>query len=204
MVIDGLYDQARNGDLAVAWLYCDYLAPQEQTVINVIGAILKQLIGKREIPKEIVEESQGGRRPLLADLKRMLKMVINSLPQVFICIDALDEYLPKDLPILLESLRDIRESPTTRIFLTGRPHVKEAILRYFSKAVVIPVSPNQDDIRSYIEMRLDRDEEPEVMDNNLRSDIVKMVLEKMSDMCVAKFRVPPANGDACTYQQLRI
>jgi len=203
-VIDGLYDQARNGDLAVAWLYCDYLAPQEQTVINVMGAILKQLIGRREIPKEIAEESQGGRRPLLADLKRMLRMVIKSLPQVFICIDALDEYLPKDLPVLLESLRDIRESPTTRIFLTGRPHVKEAILRYFSKAVVIPVSPSQDDIRSYIEMRLDRDDEPEVMDNNLRADIVKIIVEKMSDMCVAKFGISPTNIDVCSYLPLRI
>ena len=182
-MIDRLRDEARDGGLAVAWLYCDYLGQQEQTVINVLGAILKGLVGRREIPKEIVAAFQEGRRPLLADLKGMLKTAIDSLPQVFICIDALDEYLPRDLPVLLESLRGIvRESPLTRIFLTGRPPVREAIQRYFTKAIVIPVNPNQDDIRNYVEMKLDRDDEPEAMDDVLRADIVKTILAKMSDM----------------------
>ena len=182
-MIDSLCDQAREEDLAVAWLYCDYLAQQEQTVINIMGAILKQLVRRREIPKDIREGFQEGRRPLLPDLVRMLRIAVASLPRVFICIDALDECLPKDLPELFESLRDIvRESPKTRIFLTGRPHVKETIQRYFPKAVAIPISSNQDDIRDYLEMRLDRDDEPEAMNNDLRADIVKMILDKMSDM----------------------
>jgi len=72
----------------------------------------------------------------------MLRMAVAKLPQVFTCIDALDECLPKDLPKLLESLREIvRESARTRIFLTGRPHVGEAIHRYFTKVVTIPNSP---------------------------------------------------------------
>ena len=154
-----------------------------------MGAILKQLVGGDGIPvylREVFQEGQkviGGRGLLLADLMRMLKKAIGSLPQVFICIDALDEYLPKNLPEFLESLRDIvRESPTTRIFLTGRPHIEAAIQRYFTKAVVLPVSPNTDDIRNYLEMKLDRDHEPEAMDGDLREDIVKVILSKMSDM----------------------
>jgi hypothetical protein len=157
-------------DIAVAGLYCDFLAQQEQTITNMMGAILKQLVGRGGIPKDLREAFQkgkkeiGGRGLRLADLMGMLRIAIASLPQVFICIDALDECLPKHLPELLESLRDIvRESPRTRIFLTGRPHVKEDIQRYFTKAVVIPISPNTDDIRNYLEMRLDRDDEPEAM-----------------------------------------
>ena len=169
----------------VAWLYFDYLAQREQTVINIMGAILKQLVGRREIPKDIREAFQEGRRPLLPDLVQMLRIAIASLSQVFICIDALDECLPKNLPELLESLRDIvREFPRTRIFLTGRPHVGETVQRYFTKAVTIPISPNQDDVRNYVEMRLDRDEEPEAMNRDLRADIVQMILDKMSDMWV--------------------
>ena len=169
----------------VAWLYFDYFAQQEQTVINVMGAILKQLVGRREIPKDLQEAFQGGRRPLLPNLVRMLRISIASLPRVFICIDALDECLPRNLPEILGSLRDIvRESPTTRIFLTGRLHVKETVEKYFTKAVAILISPNQDDVRNYVEMRLDMDEEPEAMNKDLRSDIVKMILDKMSDMWV--------------------
>jgi len=190
-VIDRLCDQGRAEDLAVAWLYCDYLDQQEQTVINMMGAILKQVVGRREIPKDIREAFQEGRRPLLAELVQMLRIAIASLPQVFICIDALDECLPDYLPELLESLGDIvRESPKIRIFLTGRPHVKEAIQRYFTKVVAIPISPNQDDIKDYLEMRLDRDDDPEAMNKDLRADIVKIILDKMSDVWVG---VSPLN-----------
>ena len=193
-MIDSLCDQAEEGNATVACLYCDFLAQQEQTLTGMIGAILKQLVGRGGIPtylREAFEKGQkeiGGRGLLLADLMRMLRTAIASLPQVFVCIDALDECLPKNLPEFLESLRDIvRESPTTRIFLTGRPHVGGAIQRYFAKVVVIPVSPNTNDIRNYLKMKLDRDDEPEAMDNDLREDIVKVILEKMSDMYVGAF-----------------
>ena len=182
-MIDRLCDQARDNGLNVAWLYFDYLAQQEQTVINIMGAILKQLVDRREIPEDIREAFQEGRRPLLPDLVRMSRNAIASLSQVFICIDGLDECLPRNLPELLESLRDIvRESPTTRIFLTGRPHVEETVQRHFTKAVVIPISPNQNDIKYYVEKRLDRDDQPEAMNRSLRADIVKMILDKMSDL----------------------
>ena len=184
-MIDSLCDQAKGNGLGVAWVYCDYLAQPEQTVINIMGAILKQLVGKGEIPKAIQEAFQEGRRLLLPDLVQMLRITIASLPRVFICIDALDEYLSKDLPELLESLRDIiRESPKTRIFLTGRPHVKETVERYFTQAVAIPISPNRDDIRNYVEAKLDRDDQPAAMNKDLRADIIKMILDKMSDMWV--------------------
>ena len=189
LVIDSLCDQAREEDLAVAWLYCDYNSQQEQTVINMMGAILKRLVGS-EIPEDIRKAFQEGRRPLLADLIRMLRIAIASLPQVFICIDALDECVPKNVPEVLESLRDIvRESPSTRIFLTGRPHVGGDIQRYFPKAVTAPISPSKDDIKNYLEMRLDRDPEPEAMSNDLRKDIVRVILEKISDMYVRSFRI---------------
>ena len=189
MVIDRLCDQAKEEDIAVACLYCDFLAQQEQTTTNMMGAILKQLVGRGDIPEHVRQAFQdgkrevGGRRPLLADLMRMLKITIASLPPVFICIDALDECLPKNLLELLESLRDIiRESPWTKILLTGRPHVREDIQRYFTGATAIPINPNRDDIRNYLEMRLERDQEPEAMNNDLRADIVKTIMEKMSDM----------------------
>jgi len=163
LVIDRLCDRAQEEDIAIAWLYCDYNVQQEQTAINIIGAIVKQLVGRNGIPQDIrsaflAAKKVGGRRPLLTDLMRMLRIVISSPPQVFVCIDALDECLPKDLPQLLESLRDIvRESPGTRIILTGRPHVAEAIQKYLTKVVTIPISPKEDDIRNYVVMRLDRD-----------------------------------------------
>jgi len=195
LVVDSLCDQVGGEDIAVAALYYDFSAHQEQTIINVMGSILKQLVG-RGIPKHIREVFQkgkgeiGGRGLRLADLMGMLRIAIASLRQVFICIDALDECLPKHLPELLKSLGDIvRESPTTRIFLTGRPHVKEDIQRYLTMVIVIPISPNKDDIRNYLKMKLDGDTDPEAMSDDLRADIVRVILEKTSDMCVGTFSI---------------
>ena len=188
-MIDSLCDHAEEENIAVAAFYCDYLSQQEQNINNVVGAILRQLVGRVGITKDLREafkkaqKEVGGRGPRLADMIGMLRTVIASLSRVFICIDALDEYLPKCLPELFESLRDIsRESPTARIFLTGRPHVGDDVRRYFAKAVAIPISPNRNDIRNYVERRLDRDAEPEAMSNDLRADIVRVILWKISDM----------------------
>ena len=107
-MIDSLCDQARGGGLAVAWSYCDFLAPREQTVVNIIGAILKRLVG-RQIPKNIREAYHEGRRPLLADLKRILKVAIALLPQVYICIDVL-EFTEADSCFLCSRRKDRRDS----------------------------------------------------------------------------------------------
>ena len=195
-MIDSLCDQARKEDIAVVGVYCDFLSQQEQTITNIMGAVLRQLVGRGGIPDYLREEFQkgqkefGGRGLRLVDLIGFLKIAIASLPQVFICLDALDECFPNYLPGLLSSLRDIvRESPGTRIFLTGRPPVREDIQRCFSSVVVIPINPNIDDIRNYVKMRLDRDAEPEAMSNELRADIVRVILAKISDMCVGQFSI---------------
>ena len=209
-MIDHLCDRAGEKDIAVAGLYCDFLSQQEQTVNNIIGAILKQLVGRGDIPSYLRERFQkakkefGGRGPQLVDLMGMLRITIASLPRVFICIDALDECPTKCLPELLGSLRDIaRGSPTTRIFFTGRPHTGEDIQKYFTKAVVIPISPNMDDIRNYLEMRLECDAEPEAMNDDLRADIIRVILENISDVCVGLFLVSILLI-ICTYQRLCI
>ena len=207
-MIDSLCDQAKKENIAVAGLYCDFVSQQDQTITNIMGAILKQLVGKGGIPsylREAFEEGKtefGGRGLRLADLMGMLKTVIASLPRVFICVDALDEGLPRCLPDLLASLRDIvRGFPSTRIFLAGRPHVRGDIQRYFAKAVVIPISPNPDDIRNYVERRLDKDAYPEAMTDDLRANIVRVSLEKMSDMYVGPFTISTLST-MYTYQRL--
>ena len=74
----------RGGDIAVGGLYYDFLSQKEQTIIHVMGSILKQLVG-RGIPKYIREVFQkrkgkiGGRGPQLAELKAVLRTTIASL-----------------------------------------------------------------------------------------------------------------------------
>ena len=184
-MIDSLCDQAGEKDHAVAWLYCDFLAHQEQSATAMLGAILKQLVNNRGIPENVRQTfrkfSDRGLR--LPDIVGMLKTTIALLPLAYICIDALDESTPKSRQELLGSLRDIiRESPSTRVLFTGRPHVEEEVKRYLTKVVTIPVSPTKGDIRVYLDARLDRDTEPHAMDDDLRRDIMRIIPEMISEM----------------------
>ena len=153
-----------------------------------LGAMLKQLASRGGITEHMREAFRkakkefGGRGLLLPDMIDILKKEIVSLPRVFICIDGLDESTAQRRRELLESMQEIvRVSPNTRVFLTGRPHIDHEIVKVFIKAIRIPISPTDADIKSYLEMRLDGDTDPDVMDGKLRADIIRIVLEKISE-----------------------
>jgi len=169
-------------------LYCDFVAEQEQSTTNILGAMVKQLVIRGGIPQHIREAFQrakkefGGRGLLLSDMVEIFKQNIASLPRLFICIDALDESPAKHRRELLESLQEIvRASPITRVFLTGRPHIDNGIAKYFSKALRISLNPARGDIKSYLEMRLKGDTDPHAMDNQLRANILSVIPEKISE-----------------------
>ena len=169
-------------------LYCDFLAQQEQSVANMLGAMLKQLAVRGGIPKHTREAFQkakkefGGRSLQLPGMVDTLKKTIVPLPLLYICIDALDECAPRHRREFLESLREIlRVSPGVRVFLTGRPHIDEEITSCFSESLRIPLSPTYSDIKSYLEMSLGRDSIPNSMNDKLRADIMRIIPEKISE-----------------------
>ena len=188
-MIDWLCDQVHDRNVAVAGLYCDYLAQGEQSTVNMLGAILNQLLERDGIPEPVRQAFRkgkrgfGGRALQLSDMVKMLEATVASLPGVFICIDGLDECLPKNRRELLESLQDIVKTwPTTRLFLSGRPHVQGEIWGYFTEVIMIAVIPAIGDIEKYLEMRLDRDTTPRAMDDNLRAEIMRVIPRNISQM----------------------
>ena len=177
--------------------YSDFRDQQEQTTTNIIGAILKQLLVKGEALEHVQKAFQkaknevGGRGLRLPDIVRVLGEAVAVLPRVFICIDALDECPPKHLLELLKSLKDVlRGSPRMRIFLTGRPQVEAEVTRYFMTRLTIPIVPKTHDVQAYLENKLEMDPEPMAMSNGLRADILRIIPERISEMCAGPFTVP--------------
>jgi len=151
--------------------------------------MLKQLSNRGGISKLTLEAFRkakkefGGRGLQLPEMLNILKKTIASLPRLFICIDALDECTPKHLRELIESIQEIvRVLPGARVFLTGRAHIGDEIVSCFSKILRIPLSPTHSDIVSYLEMRLDSDTDLKAMDDDLRTDIIRIIPEKVSEM----------------------
>ena len=88
------------------------------------------------------------------------------------------ECLPKDRQEHLELLQEIvSASPIVRVVLSGRPHIRGEIGRYFTKAM-IAITPTIGDTERYLEMRLDRDTAPGATDNDLRAEIMRAIPRK--------------------------
>jgi len=192
LVIDTLCDQARGQNTAVACFYFDFAAQQEHSPTSTLCTLLKQLlVGMREVPGEIVQayenqkNSIGGRKPGLPDIVQMLQTT-SSTKRTFICIDALDECVPEYRTKILDSLNKIlQESPATRIFVTGRPHVLPDITRRLAGRVTsLPITTKRDDIIIYLHSRLEEDTILDAMDSNLEAEILEKIPEDVSEMYV--------------------
>ena len=192
LVVDRLGDQTRGQNTAVTCFYLDFAARKEQSVASILGSLLRQVVGGMErVPEEITRAFQeqkmviGGRGPRLPDIVKMLQ-TITSLLRTFICIDAWDECAVAHRVKLLSSLKQILDtSPRTRIFIIGRPHVRaEVEKRLAGRVISVPVGPSKDDIMEYLRLRLDEDETPDAMDENLEVDILEKIPQNMSEMYV--------------------
>jgi len=192
LVVDSLCDQVRGQNIAVTCFYCDFAARKEQSAASMLGSMLKQMVnGMERIPEGISRALQeqkraiGGRKPRLVDIVKMLHLIASSY-RTFLCIDALDECVGVQRVKLLDSLRQILEkSPGTRVFVTGRPHVRAEIeKRLAGRVISVLVGPTKGDIVRYLRARLDEDETPDAMDDILEADILEKIPENISEMCV--------------------
>ena len=191
-MIDSLCDQAGEQNVAVTCFYFDFAAQQEQSSTSMLGTLLKQLVvGLGEVPEEIVQAYQnqknsiGGRRPRHADIIKMLQIAC-STKRTFICIDALDECVLEHRTKLLDSLKNILQKTLgTRIFVTGRPHIRPEITgRLAGRVTSLPISTKRDDIIKYLHSRLGEDPTPDAMNGGLEAEILKKIPEDVSDMYV--------------------
>ena len=167
LVIDTLHDQAGGQNIAVLGLYCDYQARKEQSAVNMIGGLLRQVDWEaagvqREIRCAFNESNKRGRRGLrMPDMVKLFIKVTDSIDRVYICVDAVDELLPKNRSEFLRELRQIIQvAPNTRLFLTARScisaeldeHLAEGPCRY-----TIEIVANQDDISRYLSHMINND-----------------------------------------------
>ena len=192
LVIDTLSEKASGQNAAVLSLYCDYHAQKDQSAVNMIGSLLRQItLGAVGIVGQIkdafVKSRQGGGKPLqLLEMLKLLVSTISSLERVYICVDGIDELLPQHRSVFLRALQQIiQEAPNTRLFLTGRPHIRVELDKHLTKgAYSIHIVPDQGDIARYLSQKIDDDDDqdPDLMTESLRNDILKIMLEKASEM----------------------
>jgi len=176
-----LCDESAGEDTAVACFYFDFAARNEQSPANVLGSLLRQLVsGLEEIPEVVLQcfrkEKRviGGRGLQVSGILNMFQS-ITATKRTFICVDALDECVPEHLTVVLESLAQILQgSPSTRIFMTGRPHVRSEVGRRLEGAATfIFIRTTKDGVLRFLRERLRKDRLPNMMSSTLEREIMQ-------------------------------
>ena len=190
LVIDTLCKQAVDENVTVACFYFDFATQEEQSLTTILGSVLKQVIGGlNEVPRTMVKAFWdrgrviGGQRLALAEIVEFLQDISSSQP-TFICIDALDECPARERVKLLDSLSQIvQNSPGTRIFLTGRPHIRDEVeLHLAGRAATRSIIPTKGDIGIFLQAKLKQDTIPQAIDKSLEEEIIKIIPETVSEM----------------------
>ena len=197
LVIDKLCDEAGEEDTAVMCFYFDFAARNEQSPANMLGSLLRQLVsGLEEIPEAVVQgfrkqrKGIGGRALQVSGILKMFQ-TITATRRTFICVDALDECIPEHRTVVLESLGQILQgSPETRVFITGRSHVRGEVERKLDGAATfILIQPTEDGVVIYLrdKLRNDRlrnDITPKIMSSTLEAEIMRSIPEMNSETYV--------------------
>ena len=183
LVIDKLCDEAIEGDPTVACFYFDFAARNEQSPVNMLGSLLRQLVsGPGEVPEAIARDfrkekmSIGGRGLQVSGVLNMFQ-TITITRRVLICVDALDECVPEHRMVVLESLGQILQgSPSTRLFMTGRPHVRSEVERELGGAATFMfIRATEDGVLKFLREKLRKDTIPNMMSSRLEGDIMESI-----------------------------
>jgi len=192
LVIDTLRKQTRGQNVAVVFLYCDYQTQKDQSAVDMIGSLVRQIaLRAPTIPNEIksaFDESkqEGGQGLRLPDMVKLFVEVICSIELVYLCVDAVDEVLRHHRSEILGALRQIiQDAPNVRLFLTGRQYIRGELDNHLTKGFnTIQVVADREDITKYLSQKIDDDryQDPNLMTHDLKSNIMRTMLEKASEM----------------------
>ncbi|KAF8253363.1 hypothetical protein K440DRAFT_533937, partial [Wilcoxina mikolae CBS 423.85] len=178
--------------VAVIYLYCDYQDQKDQTPVNMIASLLKQLVlVTPAVPDDIFEiyrdHRASGCTLEIVQAVTLLDLVIRAFDRVYICIDAIDECEGHHRRVFLQHLGKIIRS-STRSFLTSRPHVENDITSCLGinsmSLMTIEITASDDDIAKYVTSKIEENKahEPEAMSNKLEQEIVESVVAASQGM----------------------
>ncbi|KAI5813237.1 hypothetical protein BZA77DRAFT_251974, partial [Pyronema omphalodes] len=200
LVIDSISTELsiNNDNACLAYVYCDYQDEAQQTAVNMIGALLKQILAARpqNIPTEIVSSLKKRKHTKthfldLDEACQFLLSVLKNFETFYICVDALDECNSEQrsnfLPFIKMILDNYKHS--ARIFVTGRPHIERQVNRLFNDILPISITLKADprDIKRYVEWHLRRDDNYASMDDDFKKEMTDTIVATADGMSVTSF-----------------
>jgi hypothetical protein len=189
MIVDDLRETLDTHSVGVAVIYLNHKEADSQSPQNLLAALWRQLIIKKPLSSAICGQYEEHReqhtRPSLEDAAHILHSAILELSDVFIIVDAIDEYPEQERHILLRHLSSVAAVPGVQLMFTSRPHID--ISHFIKEVRTLEIRAAEDDIRQYLDAkilsssRLSRHVEKRPA---LREEIETTITRRSDGMCV--------------------
>ncbi|KAJ6563653.1 ankyrin repeat-containing domain protein [Mycena vulgaris] len=156
IVVDNLRATLDSQNTGVAVLYLNHKETETQSPSNLLAGVWRQLVLEKLISSAvhgIYEKHREPRtRPSLDEIDTILCSIVSQYSDVFIIVDALDEYPEEKRDILLRRLSSL--GPTVNLMLTSRPHVQIDHVVGDADIETLNIRAAEDDIRQYLEAQI--------------------------------------------------
>ncbi|TGO50759.1 hypothetical protein BOTNAR_0380g00010 [Botryotinia narcissicola] len=158
-------------NVVVTYWYIKFDNLTTQSVSNIIRSWIRDICSNRRDTPQTLKDAytrcnHGQQQPTIKQLMEILKSVVVGLQDVYLIVDALDEYPKTERDLLLETLKDIHQwkIDSIHIFVTSRA---------------------EDDIRFHLDKMREQDvsdscQSIKVQDPNITEDIKKYLNENIS------------------------
>jgi hypothetical protein len=189
LVIDNLRSTFVEQGVAIAFFYFDYRDQDNQSPAKVVASILKQVASlKPKLPHPVAELHKRCEEkrddPQLQDLQNTLLLTCQEFRQTFIIVDALDEYaVGKHRAPFLRVLKELAKI-SVQVFVTSRPHPDD-IKRNLGASPQITIEASDSDIRKYLAQKIDQDGDTDLIDEQLKEEIVRNIASGAQGMFVS-------------------
>ena len=159
IVIHNLQERFPEKDVGVAYFYCNYKQHAEQTLVNLMTGLLKQLVQKHSpLPDEAkslyVRHDSGRTRPSIQEISNAILSVAGSLSRVYVIIDALDECTrtERTRSRLLNELFILQAQTNISLLVTSRfiPEIEAE----FKGKMFLKIRASDEDVKKYLETHM--------------------------------------------------
>lgn len=173
----------------MAYFYFDFNDPNKQKTSALIRSLLTQLpfssTGGRDVLPELHAYCQGGRRqPTTVELMVVLKNVIESIPNVYLVVDALDEC--SERVELLGLLSEIANWKCNNLHILGTSRrerdIEDSLTQLTSTHVELKPDIVDADIRTYLSLKLVKDPRFKMWTAEERREIEGALMQRAQGM----------------------
>ena len=175
--------------IGIGFAYIKYDSLDLQNPSRIIAAFIKQLCSsQREIPSQLLRFYQKDTRPGLEEYKASFLLLTESFSQVFIVVDALDEFKQDQRQQIIDFLLQLSQHTLhAKIFVTSRREsdIEREFSRRQTSIIQIEARSVSKDIdfyvRNHVRDLIDNDR-LKIVDSCLKDEVMRILIKRSEGM----------------------